>query len=521
MKVADLFKKTVFPDFRLIAGAEGVSREITSVSVIDSPDVFRWMRGGEFLIGSGYIFKEDPDSMAEFLRLVAGREIAALGIKIDRYHSQIPESCIKESDKLGLPLIEIPLKYRWIDINEIVYGWLLREREFGKNYSRPVLQDIFNENWDNHMLLAHLASSIRCPLAVRAPDLAINNYYEIDGTVLDSTEAEEILFLPALSEKEMPSCGAITIHVRETLLHGEKRYVSIYALKAQPPLEIALVLPPGEQYPSIKQERMTIRALGILRGNNFEAKLLNNALAAQRDQFLQNLCLGTYNNEEMVTQRAKELNINIPDETIVLLTCSTKDTYAPPLWRPPFSLSYKHANQWISIASSADYKSHYTDLLKTAKDEKLWIAVGSTVKSWENIKISYDEAKRALDWLRKFRPTPGIYRYGELAMHTLLNKLATLPEAKGLWKRYWAPVLYENSTRRAVPLGEVAKALISSDFNIKECAKSLHLHYNTVRNYVRELEGVLQIDLNNRLHRLAITLSYYVHILRDNTSWDI
>lgn len=155
----------------------------------------------EFLIGSGYIFKEDPDSMAEFLRLVAGREIAALGIKIDRYHSQIPESCIKESDKLGLPLIEIPLKYRWIDINEIVYGWLLREREFGKNYSRPVLQDIFNENWDNHMLLAHLASSIRCPLAVRAPDLAINNYYEIDGTVLDSTEAEEILFLPALSEK--------------------------------------------------------------------------------------------------------------------------------------------------------------------------------------------------------------------------------------------------------------------------------------------------------------------------------
>lgn len=478
------------------------------------------MRGGEFLIGSGYIFKEAPDSMAEFMRLVAEREIAALGIKIDRYHSKIPESCIKEADKLGLPLIEIPLKYRWIDINEIVYGYILKEKEENKNQKGVALQEIFSETWDNHSLLANLASSINCPLAIKAFDLNINNYYEIDGSVHDSERSEAVFSLPPLSEKEMPSQGAVTIHVRETLIEGEKRHVALFTLSSQPPIEMALILPPGEQYPSIKHERMAIRALGILRGNSFEARLHNNALSAQRDQFLQNLCLGTYNNEEMVMHRAKELKIDMPEEAIVLLTCSTKDTYAPPLWRPPFPLSYKHANQWISIASTTEYKAYREDLQKAAKDERLWIAAGSTVKKWDNIKLSYEEAKRAIDWLRKFKPVPGIYIYGELAMHTLLNRLASLPEAKGLWKRYWAPVLYENSARRAVPLSEVAKALISSDFNIKECASSLHLHYNTVRNYIKELEDVLQVDLNNRLHRLAIILGYYIHTLRDNTPWD-
>ncbi|MBP8785295.1 MAG: PucR family transcriptional regulator ligand-binding domain-containing protein, partial [Synergistaceae bacterium] len=60
MIVADLLKRELFPDFSLLGGSTGLNRSLLSVSVIDSPDVDRWMRGGELLVGSGYIFKENP-----------------------------------------------------------------------------------------------------------------------------------------------------------------------------------------------------------------------------------------------------------------------------------------------------------------------------------------------------------------------------------------------------------------------------------------------------------------------------
>lgn len=58
------------------------------MSVIDSPDVDRWMRGGEFLVGSGYIFRDDPDALIPFIERVFEKNAAAVGIKLDRYHHE-------------------------------------------------------------------------------------------------------------------------------------------------------------------------------------------------------------------------------------------------------------------------------------------------------------------------------------------------------------------------------------------------------------------------------------------------
>jgi len=128
LQVADLLNKNMFPDFRVAAGSKGLTREITSVSVLDAPDVDRWMRGGEFLIGSGYIFKDDPTEFTHFLDRVATKDIAAVGIKLDRFYHTLPSGIIDQANSLNLPLIEIPIDYRWTDIIETVTLFLLNEK---------------------------------------------------------------------------------------------------------------------------------------------------------------------------------------------------------------------------------------------------------------------------------------------------------------------------------------------------------------------------------------------------------
>jgi len=46
----------------------------------------------------------------------------------------------------------------------------------------------------------------------------------------------------------------------------------------------------------------------------------------------------------------------------------------------------------------------------------------------------------------------------------------------------------------------------------------LHIHYNTARNYLREIEELLRVDLNNRLHRLALSLAHQIEIAKSKES---
>jgi purine catabolism regulator len=520
MRVADLLKKTVFPDFRLLAGTAGLTREITSVSVIDSPDVDRWMRGGEFLIGSGYIFRDDPDRMMPFLRLVAKKDIAAFGLKIDRYHTSIPEIVIEEADHLKLPLLEIPLRYRWADINEVVYSILLSEKNnnmLGTSVKRDSV--IWREIQDTHRLLIELASELNCPLAVSVPELNMRNYFTPEGTVFDSRAADEIFYATPMGEQELPRHDSVLVSSREIYLKGQNRSIAFYRQESLAMIEIALVLPPEEHYPSIQQERMILYAIGLLQGAILEASAFGQEKPAQKEQFLQNLCLGTYNNPQMAIGRASELGIRLPEELLVLQIASTGNGPLPQ-WRPPFSLTYTIANQWICLVTSEDLKRHRKHLVEAARNKGLWIAIGGEAKGWEQIQRSYEEAKRALAWVREFKPVPGIYQFGELALHTFLRKIVTLPEADGLWQRFWSPLVTDAPKRKAVPLMEVAKALVKSNFNAKKCADMLHLHYNTVRNNISDLENLLQIDLKNKLHRFALTLTYCIHISRESDHWE-
>jgi purine catabolism regulator len=129
MFVADLLKKKVFPDFKLVAGSQGLSSKLRGVSVIDCPDMYYWARGGEFLLGSGFIFKNNPENLAPFIHQAWSKNVAAIGFKLGRYLSEYPPEAIEAANELGLPLIDIPMKYKWIDIIEFTHDLLYLERK--------------------------------------------------------------------------------------------------------------------------------------------------------------------------------------------------------------------------------------------------------------------------------------------------------------------------------------------------------------------------------------------------------
>jgi DNA-binding PucR family transcriptional regulator len=92
---------------QLVAGLRGINRTIRSISIMDTPDT-TWLKRGDLLLTTGYVFKDDTNTQIKLIQEMAKRECAGLGIKVKRFFSSTPEAMILEANRLNFPLIEIP-----------------------------------------------------------------------------------------------------------------------------------------------------------------------------------------------------------------------------------------------------------------------------------------------------------------------------------------------------------------------------------------------------------------------------
>lgn len=517
--VGDLLKENVFPDFQLIAGSDGLARRITMISVMDAPDMDRWIRGGEFLIGSAYIFRENPEMLTEFVRKVDAKGIAAVGIKLDRFLSSFPESLIQEAEASRLPLFQIPLRYSWPDIIEVVQSRLWSEKMRKTGYTTDIEIFPWDDNWDVRRLFSAMSKEFGKDIFVVAPALEINQHFRPESLPFASKTADDLLQSPPLREVDFPRRGSIGISLEERSRGNETVWLAAYRLRQEAEIDVFVLLDEGEHYPAIREERLILRAVNLLRVAMLESTLFSRQMNAKKERFLENLCLGTFSSEDIALERAKNLGLALQLPAIVFQVCTISRS-ALPSWKPPFIFSYPLADCWVCIESSARLEAERDAFRRIASEKDLWFALGSPFNNLLDTTKSYDESKRALTWMRKFRPRPGVYRYGELAFHSFLNRIVSIPEAEGVWDRFWRPLAEGDSKRRAVSLEEVAGALIRCDFNGKQCAKELHLHYNTLRNYLREIETLVGVSLSSRLHRMAFSLSYFVDVYKKQKSWE-
>lgn len=127
MKLSDIVR--LFDGMEVINAKEVCDCEISTVTVMDAPDIYNWMKGGEFVISSGYPYKDNKDGLEYLITELKSNKASALGLKLDRFIHEVPEYVVKKADELNFPIVYIPEKYAF---SEII---------------NPVLYNIANENY--------------------------------------------------------------------------------------------------------------------------------------------------------------------------------------------------------------------------------------------------------------------------------------------------------------------------------------------------------------------------------------
>lgn len=93
---------------RVVAGAGGLHRVVSSMNVVDAPDQGPWLKGGELLFTTGYVFKDNVEDQIRLIRHFDNSGCAGIAVKFKSYLIEPSEHIIQEANNLNFPLIEIP-----------------------------------------------------------------------------------------------------------------------------------------------------------------------------------------------------------------------------------------------------------------------------------------------------------------------------------------------------------------------------------------------------------------------------
>jgi purine catabolism regulator len=107
--------------FTLLTGRDGLNREITTINMMENPDTLKWIKPGEFLLTTGYFMKDNEELQLEFIKQLSSINAGGIGLKKNRYISDLPQKVIEEANSVNLPIIIIPYEYSLSDVSSIFY----------------------------------------------------------------------------------------------------------------------------------------------------------------------------------------------------------------------------------------------------------------------------------------------------------------------------------------------------------------------------------------------------------------
>ena len=149
--VSDLLKVPALKGIRVAAGEKGLGRRAEHVTVMEVPDIKRWLKGNDFLITSFYSVRKSEEEQCALIRDLSDT-CCCIAVKTGKYVASLTEGVRKTADECGLPLLEIPFELPYIDIMINVMS-VLMEEEGTSVILEKYIKDIIYENYSDETLI--------------------------------------------------------------------------------------------------------------------------------------------------------------------------------------------------------------------------------------------------------------------------------------------------------------------------------------------------------------------------------
>src|SRR5438093_3890882 len=106
--------RSVLANAKLVAGADGLDRQVEWVRLMETPEV--QPRAGDLMFTSGFPIKDDLDAQIRLVGRIAEGGGAGLVVRPLPYLRKLPPEMVSEADRLQVPLFTIPSDVQFVDL---------------------------------------------------------------------------------------------------------------------------------------------------------------------------------------------------------------------------------------------------------------------------------------------------------------------------------------------------------------------------------------------------------------------
>jgi len=533
MRVCDLLTDPSFSELELLAGSQGKENAIASVTVVDTPDGAQWLTGGEFVITTGYMVGNNPDSQAAFLRILSQKKAAGLGIKKNRHISAISDAVLQLADQLPMPLISIPEHYSFVDIINPVLTKMVNH-QYALMAQSSLIHDKFQSLAINDSTVPEILQALS--LIVGVPSAFVDTYFrEVYYSDKISTLAQ------SMDQIDPADISEALLENYDTYMVAKQgaRFGYIFfprgELKASPGNCVQAAV---EQARIILILRMQTRisnqyAVEKYKGNFIEDILLNNI--KKKSEIHNRAALYNWdfhNGGVVVTVDINNLKQNFMEKldsrTNQRLEKLTEEIFA--LAIQEFQRSFASANYMkqsnlisfiISVpqaersnlaASLREIFGRIQQKLKQTSPFTITIGVSNYYDNIADVHKSYAESRTSINLGYTLRWFDRILFYRDMELYRMLTPIAANPETQDFCERFLKP-LEDYDRENGRELMDTLQEIVLCGWNLKKASENLFLHYNSMKYRYNKIRTIMNLDFDDHANRLMTEIAIVVYMM--------
>lgn len=519
----------------VLAGHKGMDRAINRVNVMEVPDVIDWVRSGEFLVTSGFPFRDRPEQIADMIPQLAERGVAALGIKTKRYIDRIPERVLGMAEQFDFPIIELPLSTSFSDVvREVMERVLVQEAR-----QLSLLQNRFQKMSEQLLYGGGIDDFLR-----ELDEMLHNPVVLLDG-------ANELYFSPRAAglfpwRSDSPEwarlCQEIQLGVNYMTVGSRKIRVYISAADSRSDACSLLLLEWNQELSMA--DRLTLDRVGVL----VSLEMAN--LHARReveykyvDQFLSDWLTGRIVAVQDLMSRAEACGCKIADgQSYSAIAVRWLDRTVDVRQLQKAAKQFRRTvpereglyvtlldRQLVFLAArekGAKLQGQLDRIVReleagfhTELKSELSLCVGDSVERPEEVYRSCDQARK----IHYISSVCGIrdpqIRYKQLGVYQLLYLLPESEEIKEFMDRIVEPLI-EYDRKHHTLLVKTLKCYFRNNENARLTAEAMFAHYNTIMYRLERAYELLELSADNSKDRLQLHIGMMLHEMRNRDAAD-
>ena len=516
------------------AGAAGLDRIVLRLNVMEVPDILPWVKPNELLLTTGYPLRHAPETLADLVRELDQRGLAAMAIKLHRYLDELPQPTLDEANRLGFPLIEVPSGVGFDDIMHEVLSDLLNRQAAVLARSEEVhraLVTVVLEGGGLEDLTAELARILGGAVMVTTPDGRVvaqaGDHAELERA------AHPACFDPSgRFHAEDEPLGArehgAGFHAVVPVVAGRVDHGRIVAFSPRPLTETDV---------HSLERAATVAALAITK------QLAVAAVEGKyRADFLRDLLTGRVEDTAAAVAHARSLGWNVERQVIAVVAELDPDdgpAADPAIELRPvherFAAAWQTVVRWRDAAApvvnfnrevvvlipppaDGDVDRLVADLVRQVSGDggggrrSFSLGVSRLARTPDELPRAYEQARKAVQIGRRLQGNGARASFDRLGVHRLLSLIPDTTELRGFVEEALGELAVDNPEN--VDLRHTLAVLLETNLNVAESARQLHFHYNTLRYRIGKLERMVGPFTEDHTLRLDLALALRVLEIR-------